>query len=247
VVFFSFILAFDLISKMFWRTTLAASLLAWRVHAGVGALVAEGMARRSTADLERMMSFAAEEATVARSYPQVLSKRQQQQQQQQGGQRPAAGLPRVTDAGVVLNPDGTINMTAWEEIANTACNEALLNLPLASNPSGTCICYNLPALNTDNGAFEADLRLYQLSTPNAEFAGIPPENIQVGIMYTGASVSPVSQQTAQRLVQRDSEEDLFARQAPATPPPANMGLRLLQTYLFVGQIDSAKMKAEMSM
>lgn len=144
------------------------------------------------------------------------------------------------DSNATFNPDGSINMTSWDAEATAACNNALSNLPAASNPSGTCICYNLPALNNVTGAFEADLRLYQLSQPTGDFAGIPPQNIQVGLSYHGASVSPVTPQTA--------AEKFVTRQATSSMvgTGTNSNLVLLQTYLFVGQIDASEMAGLMN-
>ena len=77
----------------------------------------------------------------------------------------------------IFNIDGRINMTAWDVLANTACITRLSTLPQASNPSGTCVCYNLPALDRNLGTFEADLRLYSLGEPRDGFVGISPQNI----------------------------------------------------------------------
>ncbi len=207
---------------MFWRAALAASLLISGAHAGVADLVAEGVlaGRRPAAALERRMDMAARHAIDPQLYRHTVVKRE------------------TTTSGVSLNADGSVNMTAWEDQVNAACSEALQKLPESSNPSGTCICYNLPVLNNNTGAFEADLRLYTISTPTGDFAGIPPENIQVGLSYIGASVSPVTAQTAQKLVAPRQN----APAPVASPaPPTNTGLKLLQTYLFIGQIDKTKL------
>lgn len=153
-----------------------------------------------------------------------------------------ADLTTGPASNVLLNQDGTINMTAWDAQANDACNIALSHLPGASNPSGTCICYNLPALDNVTGTFEADLRLYQLSSPSAQFSGIPPQNIQIGLSYRGASVSPVSARTA-------SEKVMVSAVAPRQNDASNINanLKLLQTYLFVGQIDKAQMGTRLEM
>jgi len=203
---------------MFWQTAFAASLLVSRAYAGgIGDLVAEGvLTGRSTTDLVRRMDTAALDAIEPLPDRHIVVKR-----------------VTASSAGVVLNSDGSVNMTAWETQVNDACNTALLKLPESSNPSGTCICYNIPVLDNSTGAFEADLRLYQLSEPSGQFAGIPPEKIQVGLSYIGASVSPVTPQTAQKLVS--------PRQADGGDTVNTKRLRLLQTYLFVGQIDKAKM------
>jgi hypothetical protein len=180
--------------------------------------VMEGMTRNSPS-VERRMQEIAKASLVARGFLQA---------------RETTGMGSNT----VLNPDGSINMTAWDAQANSACNGALSSLPEASNPSGTCICYNLPALDNSTGTFEADLRLYQLNTPTGAFSGVPPENIQVGLSYRGASVSPVTSQTASQKV---VVPKLSARQTDGN------GLKLLQTYLFVGQIDKTQMTPGMTM
>jgi hypothetical protein len=160
-------------------------------------------------------------AKATLQYRSALEERQQQ----------PAGPSSGPDSNVVLNPDGTINMTAWDALATESCNTALSHLPEASNPSGTCICYNLPALDNVTGAFEADLRVYQLSTPSGAFSGIAAKDIQVGLSYKGASVSPVTAQTASKKV------TVVTRQNTVDPGIINPNLKLLQTYLFVGQID----------
>lgn len=200
---------------MLLTTALAAAIFATSASASVADLVAEGVLAGRSSDLERRMLGVVEQEF-----------------------QPLAVVARRDTSGVVLNPDGTINMTAWDEQASAACRQALASLPQASNPSGTCTCYNLPALDNATGAFEADLRLFQLNTPTGDFTGIPPQNIEVGLSYSGASVSPISAATAGTKV----VTKLAARQGQ---DPAS--LKLLQTYLFVGQIDKAKMTPDMDM
>ena len=147
---------------------------------------------------------------------------------------------------VVLNPDGTLNMTAWDEQTSIACTEALSHLDIASNPSGTCICYNLPSLDTTTGVFEADLRLFKISEPTGRFATIPPQNIQVGLSYSGASVSPVRASRIQS-TERVGSRSLQLEADLGPLHERDITLQLLQAYLFVGQIDKAKMKTGMTM
>lgn len=211
---------------MFWQGVVTSSLLATGVQAGIGALVMDGMTRNSPS-LERRMEEIAKASLRSRGY---LETRQSTQETT----GPASN--------VLLNLDGTINMTAWDALANDACNVALSHLPEASNPSGTCICYNLPALDNTTGTFEADLRLYQISSPKGEFSDIPAQNIQVGLTYKGASVSPVSATTASQKV---VSKVVAARQENVALQ--NSSLKLLQTYLFVGQIDKTEMKTPLSM
>jgi len=213
---------------MLWHTTLVASLLASGAQAGIGSLVVEGMTRNSP-QVERRLQEIAKSSLLARGYVET---------------RQVMAQPNI------LNPDGTINMDAWNTEANRACQEALRDLPQASNPSGTCVCYNLPALDNRTGTFEADLRLFRRGEPTGDFLGIPPQNVQVGLSYRGASVSPVSMGRASRAATGAAASvaagtsALSARQGQINP---NETLELLQTYLFVGQIDRTKMSAAMTM
>ncbi|KAK0641450.1 hypothetical protein B0T16DRAFT_461513 [Cercophora newfieldiana] len=211
---------------MFWQTTLVASLLASGAQAGIGGLIVEGMTRNSPA-VERRLQEIAKSSILARGYVES---------------RQAATQPNI------LNPDGTMNVAAWDAAANEACQTALRELPQASNPSGTCVCYNLPALNNVTGRFDADLRLFRRGEPTGDFLGIPPQNVQVGLSYRGASVSPVSMGRAASPAASSSvaagTSTLSTRQAQINP---NETLELLQTYLFVGQIDRDQMRPGMTM
>lgn len=200
---------------MFWRTLIPAGLLFAQAHATLEAMELGDLMGTNSGVLEKRQEL----------FP------------SQDGDIPATIITKRQAAGVTLNSDGTINMTAWDEIANKACREALTQLPHSTNPSGTCVCYNLPALNNVTGAFEADLRLYQLQAPTGEFAGIPQQNIQVGLQYNGASVSPITPAAAASM-------RISARQEPAG---SGHNLRILQTYMFVGQIDKDRMTPGMSM
>ncbi|RYP50889.1 hypothetical protein DL768_003678 [Monosporascus sp. mg162] len=132
---------------------------------------------------------------------------------------------------------GNVNSTLlaeWDSETSAACEEALSRLNVASNPSGTAICYNLPSLDTTTGTFMADLRLYQVSTPSGVFVGIAPEDIMVGVQYSGASVSPLDQEGT------NSTDGARAKRQDVTPT-------LLQAYMLVGQIDMTKMPDPMTM
>ncbi|KAG7101957.1 hypothetical protein HYQ44_018535 [Verticillium longisporum] len=139
------------------------------------------------------------------------------------------------DSQVALNPDGTMDMEAWEEETTSACRDALAHLNVASNPSGTGICYNLPALDPTSGVFEADLRLFKVSEPSGQFQGIPPESIEVGLSFAGASVSPVEASRISGAVGRERK----AKRADV--------MDLLQSYMFVGQINPSNMQEKMTM
>lgn len=153
----------------------------------------------------------------------------------------------IPKSEVTLNPDGSINMTAWEEETSQKCTDALSHLDQASNPSGTCICYNLPSLDAKSGVFEADLRLYKVSDANGAFSGIPPQNIQVGLSFNGASVSPISANNSGGSTGTTARRDVGFEAPWSTLQKRAVAPQLLQTYLFVGQIDPARMTASMSM
>ncbi|KAF7543223.1 hypothetical protein G7Z17_g10907 [Cylindrodendrum hubeiense] len=142
-------------------------------------------------------------------------------------------------SGVAVNADGSLNVTAWNEATNAACQSALSILTQSTNPSGACVCYNLPSLDTETGVFEADLRLYKVSNPRADFNGIAPEDIAVGLSYVGASVMPVDEQDVSSAGMVGSVASI-AKRATGVP-------ELLQTYMFIGQIDTDRMVDNMSM
>ena len=145
----------------------------------------------------------------------------------------AAGniLDRRQDAGAVGTNE--TEMAIWDEETAAACVEHLSKLKGAPNPSGTAICYNLPSLNTTTGRFMADLRLYQVATPSGDFQGISPEQIEVGVQYDGASVSPFNPDAG--------------RGGGSTRKRQEVEPKLLQTYMMVGQVDLARMPDPMTM
>lgn len=212
---------------MRWDTTVAAVLLAASracSAAEIRALEVEARYQVTAVDvLERRYE------DVANHY---LSKRQ--------------AFTQANATGAPLNPDGSLNFTAWEVQVSAACTLALSKLQIASNPSGTCICYNIPTLDTTTGAFEADLRLFKISDPTGDFVGIPPQNIQVALSYQNASASPVqaSSLNSRSLVLEplwpmNDRRELIERDSSS--------LQLLQSYLFVGQIDSNSLTPSMTM
>lgn len=149
-----------------------------------------------------------------------------------GGDQATPMLQRRQSDTINLTPNqSSLNATQWDSETAAACTTALSQLSLASNPSGTAVCYNIPSLDTTTGAFMADLRLYQISSATGDFSTIPQQNIQVELQYNGASVSPIS---ASNISTRDLE-----RRA-VNPSP-------LQTYMFVGQIDQAQLAQPMTM
>ncbi|KAK2784578.1 hypothetical protein FQN53_008405 [Emmonsiellopsis sp. PD_33] len=73
--------------------------------------------------------------------------------------------------------------------ATTACLNALSNLTNVVNPSGMAACFNVPIFDNTTGAFEADIRLYQVRDAVDEFAGIPPSEYTLQVNIPQATIS----------------------------------------------------------
>lgn len=148
----------------------------------------------------------------------------------------------ATNGAVTADENGAVDITAWNAATDAACIKALSVLPRSSNPSGNCICYNLPSLDMKTGIFEADLRLYRVSDPRDDFASVPPESVKVGLRYSGASVSPISEKELMGMgLLSNQTRKLTGRDNTASSP------RLMQNYMFIGQIDAVKLAQNMTM
>lgn len=147
--------------------------------------------------------------------------------------------------GIQLMADGSLNLTAWERDTNNACIDALRAITRSSNPSGNCICYNLPSLDAESGVFEAELRLYKVSDPRGSWSGIKPTDIKVSVSYNGASASPVKAETLTGKGMQGNMSSVAKRGDLAAREDHNP--ELLQAYMLVGQIDETKIVDSMSM
>ncbi|KAG5915962.1 hypothetical protein E4U42_007859 [Claviceps africana] len=138
--------------------------------------------------------------------------------------------------------NGGLDTAAWNAATDKACIDALSVLPRSSNPSGNCVCYNLPSLDVTTGIFEADLRLYRVSDPKDNFTSVSPESVKVGLQYHGASVSPISEEelVGMGLVKNQTRGPNRRQDTTASP-------RLVQTYLFVGRIDADRLAQNMTL
>lgn len=150
-----------------------------------------------------------------------------------------------TADGVAVNPDGTLDIKAWDEMTGKACVESLSHLSHSSNPTGNCICYNLPALDAKNGTFEAEIRLYHISEARDKWATVPEADIKVSVSYRGASVSTVKKNVGSG-PDMSSKSSTSTRRTLTARDDAN-GPKLLQSYMLVGRIDPAKLSENISM
>ncbi|TQV94136.1 hypothetical protein V2A60_002803 [Cordyceps javanica] len=180
-------------------------------------------------------------AAAAAASSQALVRRQQQQNQPGGDNNNATRPPD----GIQLQPDGSLNLTAWNQETNNACVDALRSIQRASNPSGNCICYNLPSLDAKSGVFEAEMRLYKVSEPRGSWTGIKPSDINVSVSYTGASASPVKPETLSAKGMKGAMSSVIRRLGLQAREDHNP--ELLQVYMLVGQIDKKEMSDQMSM
>ncbi|KAL2163959.1 hypothetical protein VTH06DRAFT_3172 [Thermothelomyces fergusii] len=209
---------------MLWRRVFIAFSLAVRAQAGISGLITDGLSH-SNRPMERRMDAMAEATLQARGY---LEARGDEDQDQDQDQDPIL----AGESNTPLHADGSINMEEWNNMVDKACQDALRLVGVPTNPSGTCVCYNVPLLNNRTGAFEADLRLYQLGEPTGDFQGVPQQNIEVELSYNGASVTPVNPEKG---------SSLKARQEVADGE-----MRMVQSYMFVGQIDKDKMEGKVT-
>lgn len=216
---------------MYWsRLGVAACLAATGTCAGLKQLLAEGMGRGSSLALEnRLQELAKAQMAAGGGLESVLPR------QATAMNRPTNGS---ASAPVVLNPDGSVDMRIWDVDVKTSCTQAIGMLPQSSNPTGTCVCYNLPVLNNVTGQFEADLRLFHLNAPTGQFVGIPPEKVMVSLTFHGASVSAVHNMTGG--TGKPQKRQLGINALEPVPVAGGRDLRQLQQYLFVGQIDMSK-------
>lgn len=81
------------------------------------------------------------------------------------------------------------NATSWEMQAQMSCMTAVMSLKgKSSNPAGLAVCYNVPYLDEQKGVFEAELRMFNICSPSAEFVGVAPSDMLVTLAYTGATI-----------------------------------------------------------
>jgi hypothetical protein len=160
----------------------------------------------------------------------------------------ASAREAALGTNVPLNPDGTLNQTAWDEKIDTACKARLGSMAHASNPSGKCLCYNLASLDVDGGVFAADLRLYRVFEPRDEFVGVDSGALGVSVRYNGASVTSSQQQNQDGSSSGDESRGLSKRlQAADTSGRPTGAPELIKVNMLMGRIDADKMDPNMSM
>jgi len=141
----------------------------------------------------------------------------------------------------------TTNVTAWDTQTAAACTTALVKLNgVASNPSGMSFCYNLPFLDNSTGVFQADLRLFMVASPSADFTGVPSQDISVAVLYNGATASTID---SSQLMPRDDNISLTwpsIRSTGGVEERQASVPTMAQSYAFVGQINKNLLSANLN-
>lgn len=142
------------------------------------------------------------------------------------------------------NSDGGngISLETWEAETNAACQSTLSALTRVSSPSGMSVCFNIPSLSTENGTFEADLRLYRVSPPRGSWADVDPRDVNVNVAFANARVNSVAEREISGM---GLVGDLVTRQENSDNS-TNLPEQV-QSYMLIGRINDANMTGNLSM
>lgn len=134
----------------------------------------------------------------------------------------------------------------WEAETRAACMQTLGNLNgKASNPSGIAVCYNVPFLDNSTGVFQAELRMYNVSSPVDPWQSVTAADVSMTLSYLGATVQAMNTNNTKREVSeiqaraRWSDGTLVQRQTIST-------MTELKTLMYVGKINSNLMGPAMT-
>ena len=109
-----------------------------------------------------------------------------------------------------------------------ACMKALMAMNgNASNPSGMAVCYNVLMMDNTTGVFQADVRLYKISSPTGDWSTLDMSKVSTSLSYLGASVS--------REKQKRDEQKLFDDTAEAIEKRAATTPQSVQNNSFIGK------------
>ena len=124
-----------------------------------------------------------------------------------------------------------IDTTEWNTTTTAACESALSVITRAVNPSGIVACYNIPYFDNTTGAFEADLRMYQVNAATGNFTGVSSDQISLSLTYPDASVSSSGSTKLKR-------NGVTARSPSSTSTVSTNSSTMtsLQDFHFVGQV-----------
>ena len=107
------------------------------------------------------------------------------------------------------------------------------------SPTGMSVCFRLAFLDTNSGAFETDLFLYQVAPASGNWTAVDPTSLHLGLSYPRAAIA---------------SEDTLGRRAPADGAPAayaggatklavrTAGPVLVTNMTLVGELDDEVLK-----
>ncbi|KAI9763118.1 MAG: hypothetical protein M1840_000883 [Geoglossum simile] len=161
-----------------------------------------------------------------------------------------SSAPIMGKRGEPITRRQNMNSSTWDQDTSAACTKALAALNgNTTNPSGIAVCYNLPYYDNTTGIFQADLRLYRVSDPRDEWAGVESQDVNAALSYAGAAISPSTRKMKRvaspkvalprLLVVRVLDSSLEKRQGAPAP-------QMLQAFNFVGQINNDLMSSNMT-
>jgi hypothetical protein len=94
--------------------------------------------------------------------------------------------------------------TAMNSTITTACNDGLSSIKSVQNDAGLTACYNIVQYDAEQGAFQADLRLYQTFDPKGSFSNVSVNDIQISLTYPASTMFQSLTKRKRDVLQRQS-------------------------------------------
>lgn len=159
-----------------------------------------------------------------------------------GMSTPTLALAATATAAPLL-ANGSIDTTQWDSEANAACINAITMLNgNASNPTGLVACYNVPYLDQNNGTFEAELRVYNISMPTDQWVGVTASQMTVALNFQDATIQasdgliPVKRNMDSQPLLKRQMTTTSSMMATATSSGAMMTPSQVAVRTYIGQI-----------
>ncbi|KAL6719789.1 hypothetical protein ACLMJK_001710 [Lecanora helva] len=101
-------------------------------------------------------------------------------------------IPGLLSSTTMLQEDVDSD-AIWDNQTEVACSKAVIALHgEAGNAAGLAACYNVRSYNNLTGMFEADLRLYQISSPSGKWTHLQASSETLDVVYTSAKITKSS-------------------------------------------------------
>lgn len=115
---------------------------------------------------------------------------------------------RLTDIPLLFQSTEALATTgdadvAWNNQTDAACATALSTLNgVATNPSGMAACYNIRNFDKISGLFLADLRLFRIAAPGANWTRLLVSSETLDVSYASASITRSGSMRERNIVRR---------------------------------------------